>query len=106
MTGGQNLMPCVGTETMKNKCLSVSQNDRMNSQAEVAAHEQKHMVVRGIIKILFLVPQSPTETKVSTEVKERVYSVRQPICKLLFRQEWPSTLPQSLVSSRLRANPT
>lgn len=64
MAGGQNSM--CGHRNYEKQMSSVSQNDRMNSQAEVAAHEQKHMAARGIVKILFLVPQCPTETKVST----------------------------------------
>lgn len=43
-----------------------SPQDRVNSQAEVAP-EQKHMAAPGIIKILFPVPQSPAETKVSSQ---------------------------------------
>lgn len=52
-------------QTMK-KMPSVSQHDGVNSQAEVAAHKQKHMEEWRIIKILFPLPWSPTETKVST----------------------------------------
>lgn len=63
MAGGQNSM--CGHRNYEKQMSSVSQNDRMNSQAEVAAHEQEHMAVQGI-KILFVVPQRPTETKVST----------------------------------------
>lgn len=48
------------------KMPSVSQHDGVNSQAEVAAHKQKHMVERGIIKISFPLLQSPAETQVST----------------------------------------
>lgn len=59
----------VGTRAMKRKkSPSVSQQDRVNSQAEVA-HEQKHMAAPGIIKILFPVPQSPAETEVSSRRK-------------------------------------
>ena len=64
VAGGQNSM--CGYRNYKKQMSSVSHNDRMNSQAEVAAREQKHMVVQRIIKILLLVPQSPSETKVST----------------------------------------
>lgn len=63
--GGQNYMYGHILGTMK-KMPSVSQHDGVNSQAEVAAHKQKHMVERGIIKISFPLLQSPAETQVST----------------------------------------
>lgn len=65
MRVGQNYMHGHILRTMK-KMPSASQRDGVNSQAEVAAHKQKHMAERGIIKILFPLLQSPAETEVST----------------------------------------
>ncbi len=63
--GGQHYMYGHILWTMK-KMPSVSQHEGVNSQAEVAAHKQKHMEEQRILQILFPLPQSPTEAEVST----------------------------------------
>ena len=60
--GGQHCMYGHSLWTMR-KMPSVSQHDGVNSQAGVAAHKQKHMEEQRIIKILFPLARSPTETQ-------------------------------------------
>lgn len=71
--GGQHYMYGHIFWTMK-KMPSVSQHDRVNSQAEVAAHKQKHMERKRIIKIMFPLPWSPTETEnISSSQRRSVF---------------------------------